>query len=381
MTVRSMLATLWWLAAVLAAPSTHAHGSSDSYLLLDVRGTTIAGRWDIALRDLDAVLTLDADADGRLTWGEVRAREADLEAYALDRLALSAQASPCRLLSAPPMLDRHADGTYVVLMLDGRCGQAASDVSVSYSLLFENDTTHRGLLKLRLGTGSRTAVFAPESRTQRFRADTTSWFVDLSGFAASGVRHILDGYDHLLFLLSLLLPAVAVRRPGGWEPAASLRPVAVDVVRTVTAFTLAHSLTFLLAGVGRVELPTRLVETAIAGSVVIAALNNVFTIVDSRRWIAAFAFGLVHGFGFAGLLGGLDLPSGPARALPLLAFNVGVELGQLAIVAVALPVLFVARATAFYRRAVLVGGSCVIALVGAAWFVERAFDWPMRSPS
>ena len=110
-------------------------------------------------------------------------------------------------------------------------------------------------------------------------------------------------------------------------------------------------------------------------------LGDVFTVVDARRWVAAFAFGLVHGLGFAGLLGGLDLPSGPARALPLLAFNVGVELGQLAIVALTLPVLFMLRATAFYRRAVLVGGSCVIALVGAAWFVERAFDWPMRGPS
>jgi hypothetical protein len=381
MTVRGTWAALWCLAAALGAPSAHAHASSDSYLSLEVHGASITGRWDIALRDLDTVLMLDADADGQLTWGEIRTREADLEAYVLDRLALSAQGSPCTLRGGPPMLERNADGTYVVLMLDGGCGQAANDLAVTYSLLFENDTTHRGLLKLRLGTSNRTAVFAPDSRTQRFRAHTTSWLADLTGFAASGVRHILDGYDHLLFLLSLLLPAVAVRRPGGWEPAASMRPVVTDVVRTVTAFTLAHSLTFLLAGFGRVELPTRLVETAIAASVVIAALNNVFTVVDSRRWIAAFAFGLVHGLGFAGLLGGLELPSGAARALPLLAFNVGVELGQLAIVALTLPVLFMVRSTAFYRRAVLVGGSCAIALIGAAWFVERAFDWPMRGPS
>jgi hypothetical protein len=126
-----------------------------------------------------------------------------------------------------------------------------------------------------------------------------------------------------------------------------------------------------------VELPPRFVEAAIAASVVVAALNNVVTVVETRRWVAAFVFGLVHGFGFASLLSGLELPPGLGRALPLLGFNVGVELGQVAIVALMLPLLFGLRRTAFYRRAVLVGGSCLIAAIGAAWFLERAFALPL----
>jgi hypothetical protein len=152
--------------------------------------------------------------------------------------------------------------------------------------------------------------------------------------------------------------------------------VLADVLRTVTAFTVAHSITFMLAAYGTVRLPSRFVESAIAASVVFAALNNVVGVVERRRWVAAFCFGLVHGFGFASVLTGLELPAGPARALPLLGFNLGVELGQLAVVALVLPLLFGMRRTVFYRRAMLVGGSSVIALVGLLWFVERAFQWP-----
>jgi hypothetical protein len=194
-----------------------------------------------------------------------------------------------------------------------------------------------------------------------------------SAFVRSGALHVLDGWDHLLFLLSLLVPAVAVLRGATWEPAPSWRPVASDVLRTVTAFTVAHSVTFFLAALGTIELPTRGVESAIAASVVLAALNNVFRVVESNRWLVAFGFGLVHGFGFASLLNALDLPRGLGGVLPLLGFNLGVELGQLGVVALVLPALFLLRATVFYRRAVLGLGSCAIAAVGTAWFVQRAF--------
>lgn len=117
-------------------------------------------------------------------------------------------------------------------------------------------------------------------------------------------------------------------------------------------------------------LPSRWVESLIAASVAVAALNNLWPLPALRRWSAAFLFGLLHGFGFANVLAGLGL-AGQSRALALVGFNVGVELGQLAIVAIFLPVAYRLRATAFYRRMVLTGGSAGIALLALLWLAER----------
>ena len=150
-----------------------------------------------------------------------------------------------------------------------------------------------------------------------------------------------------------------------------------DVVKVVTAFTLAHSITLSLAALQVISLPSRLVESAIAASVVLAALNNLRGTIESRRWVVAFAFGLIHGFGFASVLTDLGLPQG-ALVLALVGFNLGVEVGQLAIVAVFLPLAFSLRRTRFYRIGVLKAGSVVVALLAGWWFVQRAFD--IQSP-
>jgi hypothetical protein len=191
-----------------------------------------------------------------------------------------------------------------------------------------------------------------------------------------GIWHIWLGFDHILFLLSLLLPAVLIRRDRNWQPGGSFHAAFIEVAKVVTAFTLAHSITLSLAALGVVSLPSRWVESAIALSVVLAALNNLLPLVANGRWIAAFAFGLLHGFGFAGALKDLGLPTG-SLALSLAGFNIGVELGQLAIVALFLPLAYALRATWGYRRLLLAGGSAAIAAVAAIWFAERAFDLPL----
>jgi hypothetical protein len=192
-------------------------------------------------------------------------------------------------------------------------------------------------------------------------------------FVQHGIWHIWIGYDHILFLLSLLLPAVLVWREHAWRAVAAPRAALTDVLRIVTAFTLAHSVTLSLAALGLVALPSRWVESAIALSVLLAALNNLRPITHGRRWAAAFGFGLVHGFGFATVLGDLGLQSG-ALAASLVGFNLGVEIGQLAIVAAFLPLAWAVRRSWFYRRVVMLGGSSLIMLVAAIWLGERLFD-------
>ena len=141
----------------------------------------------------------------------------------------------------------------------------------------------------------------------------------------------------------------------------------------VTAFTIAHSITLTLAALSIVVLPSRLVESGIALSVVLAAINNIFPVVANGRWLAAFGFGLLHGFGFAGALHDLGLPAG-SLALSLAGFNLGVEAGQLAIVLLFLPLAFALRSTWTYRRLVLGGGSIAIATIASVWLVERSFN-------
>ena len=176
-----------------------------------------------------------------------------------------------------------------------------------------------------------------------------------------------------MFLLALLLPAVLIRRADQWEPTPTLRGAAVETLKVVTAFTVAHSITLSLAALQVISLPSRWVESVIAASVVLAALNNLRGTIDKRRWVLAFIFGLIHGFGFASVLADLGLPQS-ALVLALVGFNVGVELGQLAIVAVFLPIAFWLRATRFYRVGVLTGGSIVVAILASWWLAQRMFD-------
>jgi len=156
----------------------------------------------------------------------------------------------------------------------------------------------------------------------------------------------------------------------GWEPRESLRDTSLDVLQVVTAFTLAHSLTLSLAVLGLVHLPARWVECGIALTVLLGALNNLRPVIVRRRWMVAFAFGLVHGFGFASVLADLGL-HGVNLALSLAGFNSGVEMGQLLIVVAVLPLAFLARHTGIYRNAFMPAGSAAIVLLAAYWLVTR----------
>lgn len=373
-------ALLAWL-ALFAPAGAWAHKPSDSYLTM--RGTAgsgdIAVRWDIALRDLDYVLQLDQGNDGQLTWGEVRRRADDISRYATGHLQLTSGGKACTWREdGPMMLDRHSDGTYAVLSLVARCSELPTPgtaVQARYSLLFEVDPSHRGLANWVApgGEAARALVFGADSALQALPFQPPALLETLRQYLKDGIWHIWIGYDHILFLLALLLPSVLVRRDGQWASAPGFGGAVKDVLKVVTAFTLAHSITLSLAALELISLPSRLVESAIAASVIVAAVNNLRGAVDGRRWVMAFGFGLIHGFGFASVLADLGLPQG-ALVLALVGFNLGVEAGQLAIVAVFLPLAFALRGSRLYRLGVLKGGSALVALLACWWLVQRVFD-------
>ena len=371
-----MIRYLLLLVAALAATPALSHKASDAYLTLERDGTSLRGQWDIALRDLDNAIGLDANGDGDITWGEVRARHADIAAYALQRLAVSSGGERCALSATTHSIDTHTDGAYAVMAFAGKCPVAGPTLLIDYRLFGGLDPQHRGLLNLIENGKSRSVVFSADSPRRTVGGDTSGPWAQFATYLNEGVWHIWTGFDHILFLLSLLLPAVLVREHGRWRTSDSFRASLVEVAKVVTAFTVAHSITLTLAALSIVVLPSRLVESGIALSVVLAAMNNLYPIAANGRWIAAFGFGLLHGFGFAGALHDLGLQAG-SLALSLLGFNLGVEAGQLAIVVVFLPLAFLLRSTWAYRRMLFAGGSVAIAAIAAVWLVERAFDVPL----
>lgn len=420
-----------------------AHKPSDSYLTLTVgEAGSVDVAWHVALRDLDGELSLDANDDGRLTWGEVRGRWAELRRFAQAHLRLTHAGEACALQTErngegqQPALTEHTDGRYAVFGWTLQCAVAPdqpwSSVAVDYGLFALGDPTHRGIVRWRLRTpagalqdlgvvvlgatrtshvqswtppapapassAARQAAVTPPSEPSRasLTSDQAEGGAAPSAPAASnapsrweqvqrmvrdGIEHIASGTDHILFLVLLLLVSVWQRNAAplrstpmiGWAPCESGKGVLGEALRLVTAFTVAHSITLGLASFGVVSPPSRWVESLIALSVLIAAVDNLWPLVRAPRWTVVFAFGLVHGFGFAGAMQDLGL-SAEELAWPLLGFNLGVELGQLALVAAVLPVAFMLRRTAVYRWGVVLPGSLAIGLMAAVWLIERSTD-------
>lgn len=347
-----------------------AHKASDSYLSLD--SGHWQGRWDIALRDLDYALGLDANGDGAITWGELRDLGDAVFAYALQRLTVASAGQPCALQPGALQVDSHSDGNYAVLNFALACPDPAGPWSVDYRLFFDLDAQHRGLFSW--AGSDRPAVFGPDAHHMDFdRASQTGIWPVLASFAGEGMRHILIGYDHLLFLLSLLLPAGLAWDRTGWRAVGSWRMAAWDAATVVTAFTLAHSLTLSLTALHVIALPARWVESAIAASVALAALNNIYPLLSRRRAWLAFGFGLIHGMGIASVL--LDMGSARGSQLvALLGFNLGVEAGQLAAVAAVLPLVVYAGRFAVYSQSALRWGSAAIAVLACVWLAERSLE-------
>jgi hypothetical protein len=360
---------LW---SVLAA----AHKPSDSYLSINVQQGQLSGRWDIALRDLDFAIGLDNNDDGAITWGELRSKTPELSQYVFSRLKLGIPDKTCSYQQTDIKVDEHTDGKYVVLFFVSECGAPLLEkFLVDYRLFMDLDPQHRGLLNLTIDNNtSVAAVLVPGQPARIFdvSANRTSW-AEVLDFIHEGIWHIWIGFDHILFLFSLLIPSVLVYQMPRWSPVATFNKALWEVVKVVTAFTLAHSITLTIAALGYIDLPSRWVESTIAASVILAALNNLVPVFTDKRAFLAFGFGLIHGFGFASVLTDLGLKES-SKLWSLLGFNLGVEIGQLALVVTFLPVAYKLSRYPLYKPVVLKSCSIVIAGLASLWLMERAFD-------
>jgi len=367
----TLLPRLVLLAGLFLAATASAHVASNSFLHLAVTGDRVEGSLELSLRDAELALGLDANRDGKVSWGEVRTAQGSLATYFQSHLHLNVPEGACDVKFGSVMISDRVDGAYIWQPLAAICPGRPQLMTVAYRLLDEEDPSHRGLLSLTAREVTQSAVLGGPRVVQQFDLARPSALNAFREYLQAGIGHIWSGIDHLLFLLSLLLPAVLLRREDRWQAQPAALPALLNIMKVVTAFTLAHSITLGLAAFDLVRIPSRLTESVIAASIIVAALNNVMPWVTHARWRIAFAFGLLHGFGFASVLTELGLPAG-ARIVSLVAFNLGVEAGQLAVVLLVMPVAYVLRRTAIYRFGVLPWGSLAIAGLASVWFVQRA---------
>lgn len=328
---------------------------------------------EIAVADTRTEITLvfptgllpqaDDDRDGQLSAAEVRAHAQDLHAAIGDKIRLADGDRPGSLavepVETPPSLKgvSISPGTHSTLRLVYTWPRPIRTITIRYNLFASGVSTASCLATILHGGQVRTFVFRPHAPDYAFALGHRALWQEGWSFLLLGIEHILTGYDHLLFLLGLLMLGGGLRY----------------LIKVVSAFTLAHSVTLTLAVLNVVSLPAQWVESVIALSIVYVAAENFWRKERALRdrWLVTFGFGLVHGLGFASVLRKVSIP--PSNlALSLASFNLGVEIGQIAVVALTFVLLLALRR---WPRERLLRRCVSASAIGAGliWFVQRAF--------
>jgi hypothetical protein len=360
-----------FLLLVVLAGSAGAHQMSTAYLTakLDESGA-LDGQWQVRLYDLELAVGLDSNADGQLLWKEVIARQAAITHYLETNFSAARNGETCGVAFPQTnwQVDTHFNEPYLLMPMKGQCA-VSGDILLNYGGFFEQDSQHKLLVNFANQSGVQNRVVSSNQTSLSLPAEAGSGWATVRDFLYQGIIHIWIGIDHILFLLTLLLTCVLTRKDGAWAARDNIRSIVITATWIVTAFTLAHSLTLTATALGWIVVPSRWVEVGIAATVVVTALNNVYPLILRIGWLT-FGFGLLHGMGFAGVLGELGVPS-DQKVLTVLAFNAGVEIGQLVIVFALLPLLILVRNHRWYTRYGLASGSAVIAVIATGWIFER----------
>lgn len=366
---------------LLLASVASAHRTGEGYLYITATEDSLGGNVQATLADLNEAVPMDDDGDGEITVEEHEAHEEEVRQYIADRIAVGTEGRDFPLRFTERQYIKLRWAIFVLLKFEVEVGGPIPDeIEGEYRLLFDVLPEHRGLLLIerndRIGLEENesihSAVFSPSEPRHALDLNEEIVAFGLIPYLKHGVQHILHGTDHVLFILALLMVSVLRREGTGWSPVPAFRPALINVIKVITLFTIAHSITLSAAALGWIDLSPRIVESIIALSVLAAAVNNIRPFFGDWTWGVVFAFGLFHGMGFASVLTHLK-PYPNALVKALLGFNLGVEVGQVAIILLAFPVLYALRNKPFYAKALLPVGSGLIALLAAVWFAERAF--------
>lgn len=341
----------------------YAHHSQYSFLRIapSTAPENFTGSLEIAQADMEYVLGLSLGEQAQ----DVSTYKESIAAYLLNKVRLSKGEHDC-VLEPQDVSSRSAEtDRYIVLAMSARCAQGSSELNVASQFMFDIDPEHRTMVYVGEGDSAQTTVLSFSARSAAITLQPASVAQRFVGIVYEGIVHIFIGYDHILFLLALLLPVFFLPMVEG-----NARRL-LRVFAYCSVFTLAHSLTLALASLSILTPPPAVIEAAIALSIAIVAANNLL-----RWWqdgyVLIFALGLIHGFGFANVLQDLGLGAGE-QLLTLAAFNLGVEAGQIMIVGCMFPVLLLLRGSQQFQQVVLRTASICCASVGVYWFIERSW--------
>ena len=376
----------------------YAHQPKQSLIYLRIyEDTGIEGRFEVNANELNSVFGLDVGLHPIVE--KVRPYQDKIEAYLLKNAKFSSELGVYKIIFTGEMSKLNTSfGDFINFHFRLEKSENLPDtLTLEYTAFMKEDSSHRCLVAMeynwKAGLINNESIVAldlseGDSKGTISLTETSLW----KGFIAmvkQGIYHIWIGMDHILFLLALILPSVVRRRKRplaeagasetkrkfniwGWEPVKKFKPAFMYILKIVTFFTLAHTITLSLASLNIINLPSRVVESIIAFSVGLAAFHNIRPIFKGRDWVIAFVFGLFHGFGFASVLGDLGF-KGEYLSLSLVGFNVGVEIGQIVIIALIFPVLYFIRKLKLYPK-LLVWLSVLLIIISTYWFIERAFD-------
>ena len=342
---------------ICAGSLAQAHETTRSYVTLLREGADITAQFRIAFRDIEVAVWMDENLDGNITWAETKQRLDAISAYVLSAFSLESGGA-CTLKLDRPDVSAEGGIEYLDLQFKGACPDALAPLKISSRLFIEIDPDHRMFLSAKGGDATTTTLLSASSPEVIVSSETGGLRLSFFSYFKSGIEHLMGGADHLVFLFVLMLPALVSGTQG--------RKAALGVVAALTGFTLAHALTLTAAATNLLRPPTTTINILIAVSIVITALDNIRPFIPAPRAAVAAFFGIIHGFGFASALGVLQL-TGAGLAVALVGFNLGIELAQVAVVLIALPILYLAGKGQLILRL----GSFAAVCIGLYWVWQR----------
>lgn len=366
---------LWvvWIVLALLSAAARAHNPDTSYARCVVTDGAVELRLTCDVFTLLKITDLDADHDGRLTRTELRNGAPAVQRFLREHVLVEIDGQAADLGDSPepvwpnlsaesiPAPEWHAAESLIAFPFRHRVSQAPHEVALTFTFFPQLGARHTVLGVFEHRGQTQEVTFTEGEPDYLFDARYTAAAPSSETIPAAvkrffklGVEHIFLGYDHICFLLALIVVS-------------RLR----ELVKIITSFTIAHSITLILAALKVVTLPQRFIECGVAATIVYVAVENLWRKNIAHRWVLTFVFGLIHGFSFANVLAGLGLPR-EATIRCLLSFNVGVEIGQLAIVLAALPIVLILSKQP-YGAKVKMAVSVIVAIFGLGWFIERAF--------
>ncbi|MGI9318141.1 MAG: HupE/UreJ family protein [bacterium] len=368
------LTVLSWL----SVSSAYGHAKGEDYIFINIEEQGIVGEFQINIDELRDKLGIDIPKVGSVDVDVLRKSETTVYNYIEQNFSIGPQQAPPFQIGFTGVKIGKKIGKFVTYPFRIKSESIPDKLTIRHNMFYEGDRNHRGLLlvqynaktDINYGEEHTALIFNPNNQVQELDLNNVPGLLRMRQMIIQGMWHIWIGIDHILFLLALILPTVLVRKHPDWHPVGRPASSVRSLLAIVTVFTLAHSITLFLAAFNIVQVGERLVESVIALSIAVVALNNIFQWVSKGSLFTIFFLGLFHGLGFASVMGNL-----PFRMVDLVGmvimFNIGVELGQIAIVIALFPILYWLRTNNLYIPIVLKGGSWLLSVIGFFWFTQR----------